>query len=92
MVELEIAGDDLVVHVKGADKLWALKSELKIPLKHVVDVGPAGEDARLGIEALFKTAGVGIPGLSAGRFHVHGARPERRYARGAVVSPWPPRG
>jgi hypothetical protein len=32
MVDLSISGDNLVLHVRGADKLWALKSSLEIPL------------------------------------------------------------
>lgn len=41
MVELSIAQGNLTLHVKGADKLWALKSSLEIPLAHIVSVGPA---------------------------------------------------
>ena len=38
MVDLTIAGDRLVLDVRGADKLWALKSSLEIPLAHVVGI------------------------------------------------------
>ena len=71
MVEIDIAGDSLVVQVRGADRLWALKSELTIPLVHVTGVRRAGEDAHAKLATL-KTTGTLIPGLAAGRFHLDG--------------------
>ena len=38
MVELTIYEDRLILHVKGADRLWAFKSTLEIPLRHVSGV------------------------------------------------------
>jgi hypothetical protein len=38
MVDLSISGGNLVLHVRGADKLWALKSSLEIPLAHVAEI------------------------------------------------------
>ena len=35
MTEVELTQDTLVVHVKGADKIWAFRSQLTIPLTHV---------------------------------------------------------
>lgn len=35
MATISIDGNQLTVEVHGADKLWALKSRLTIPLKHV---------------------------------------------------------
>ena len=35
MVELNISSGTLELHVRGADKLWALKSWLSIPLHHI---------------------------------------------------------
>jgi len=35
MTELELTPTALAVHVTGADKLWALKSRLEIPLAHI---------------------------------------------------------
>ncbi len=43
MTTIEISGDELVVHVQGWDKLWALTSELRIPLSHVAGVDRAGD-------------------------------------------------
>ena len=34
MVDLSISGGNLVLHVRGADKLWAFKSSLEIPAVH----------------------------------------------------------
>ena len=38
MVDLSIAEGKLRLHVKGADKLWAFKSSLEIPLIHIAGV------------------------------------------------------
>ena len=35
MVDLELADSKLKIHVKGMDKLWALRSTLEIPLAHI---------------------------------------------------------
>ena len=43
MTEIELTDGTLIVHVRGADKFWAFKSQLEIPLIHVVgaEVDPA---------------------------------------------------
>jgi len=38
MVDLSISGGNLILHVRGADKLWALKSSLEIPLVHIREI------------------------------------------------------
>ena len=45
---VEITPDRLIVHVEGADRLWALKSRLEVPIDHVTGaasatVGPRAE-------------------------------------------------
>jgi hypothetical protein len=40
-----VSGDSLIVHVEGADKLWAMKSQLQIPLANVVSAARASEEA-----------------------------------------------
>lgn len=40
MAKVHIEGSDLVVEVEGLDKLWALKSTLTIPLRHVRGATP----------------------------------------------------
>jgi hypothetical protein len=43
MTEVELTESTMIVHVRGADQFWALKSQLEIPLLHVVgaQVDPA---------------------------------------------------
>jgi hypothetical protein len=84
---IELTGDELIVHVEGADKLWALKSRLQIPLADVAGAHQAGDEARKWLHG-FRTGGTHIPGvISAGRFHSHGEtvfwdvhRPEKAIA------------
>ncbi len=38
MVDLAVSERKLLVNVCGADKLWALKSSLEIPLEHITGV------------------------------------------------------
>ena len=72
MVELEIANNNLVIHVKGADKLWAFRSTLEIPLTHIAGVrtDPAIAD---GWWKGFRFPGTNLPGvIAAGTFYYHG--------------------
>ena len=36
MAEVEITEDNLLIHVRALDRLWALRSRLEIPLPHVL--------------------------------------------------------
>ena len=38
MVDLTVADGNLILHVQGANKLWALKSSLEIPLEHIAAI------------------------------------------------------
>ena len=63
MTEIELTRDALIVHVRGMDRLWALKSRLEIPLSHVVgaEVNPEiAREWRKGIRA----PGTHVPGSS----------------------------
>jgi hypothetical protein len=40
MLDLSIASGTLELHVRAADKLWALKSSLEIPLHHIAVSAP----------------------------------------------------
>lgn len=72
MVDLSIADGILTLHVKGADKLWAFKSSLEIPLGHIAGVGTAAEIAR-GWWHGIKFPGTNLPGvITAGTFYEHG--------------------
>lgn len=73
MATISIADGELTVHVQGMDKVWALKSQLTIPLAHVrgatVDPGITRDaKGRRG-------PGTHIPGvIVAGTFHHEGQR------------------
>ena len=72
MVELEIVEGKLKIHVKGADKLWAFRSTLDIPLAHI-----AGVRTDLAIAdgwwKGFRFPGTNLPGvITAGTFYQHG--------------------
>jgi hypothetical protein len=69
---VELTDDKLVVHVQGADRFWALKSRLEIPLAHVAGAQPGSEEARKWLHGM-RLGGTHIPGaISAGRFYTEG--------------------
>jgi len=69
MVTIELTGSTLIVHVEGADKIWALKSRLEMPLENVAGARPAGDDER-GVYSGARFPGTNIPGVvKAGSFH-----------------------
>lgn len=68
MVTISIEGDRVRFNVEGWDKLWALKSQLEIPLAHIDSVRVDPEPAR-GWWHGFRLPGTQIPGvLTAGTF------------------------
>ena len=74
MVKPEIINGNLVLHVQGADRIWALKSELTIPLRHIVDIR-MDEEIVKGWWRGIKFPGANIPGvLTAGTFYQDGKR------------------
>jgi hypothetical protein len=74
MVDLSIADGKLVLHVRGADQLWALKSSLEIPLAHIAGVRVDTEVAR-GWWHGFRMPGTNVPGvITAGTFYQDGKR------------------
>ena len=74
MVDLSVADGKLVLHVRGADKLWALKSSLEIPLGHISNARADPRAAR-GWHHGIRSPGTNIPGvLTAGTFYQHGQR------------------
>ena len=73
MATINVEGDKLVVTMEGADKLWALRSRLDIPLAHVSDVRADATFARDHRYDGVKAGGARIPGvLTAGTFRQHG--------------------
>ena len=74
MVDLTIAEGKLTLHVRGADKLWALKSSLEIPLIHVAGVRADPESARGWYHGI-RMPGTNVPGvITAGTFYEDGKR------------------
>lgn len=74
MVDLSVAEDKLILHVRGADKLWALKSSLEIPLHHIAAVR-ADPSVAHGWYHGIRMPGTNLPGvITAGTFYQHGQR------------------
>ncbi len=69
MVTIEITDGTLVLDVHGLDKLWSLRSTLRIPLAHVKSAETAAGLERGWFDGL-KLGGTFIPGvLTAGTFY-----------------------
>ena len=92
MVEIEIAGENLVVCIKGADRLWALKSEPRSRSPTSPGWPPPAPTPTARLRD-WKTSGTQIPGvISAGRFHVDGehvfrtSRPAKAIEIGSTTS------
>ena len=74
MVDLSIADGNLTLHVRGADKLWAFKGSLEVPLAHVAGVR-ADPDIAHGWWHGIRLLGTNLPGvITAGTFHQDGKR------------------
>jgi hypothetical protein len=74
MVDLSIAEGKLTLNVRGADKLWAFKSTLEIPLAHVASVRADPEVARGWYHGI-RLPGTNLPGvITAGTFYQDGER------------------
>jgi hypothetical protein len=72
MVNLSIAEGKLMLNVRGADKLWAFKSSLEIPLIHIAGVRADPEIARGPLHGL-RMPGTSVPGvITAGTFYQDG--------------------
>ena len=74
MVDLSIAEGKLMLNVQGADKLWAFKSSLEIPLVHITGVRADSEVARGWLHGV-RMPGTSVPGvITAGTFYQDGKR------------------
>jgi hypothetical protein len=74
MVDLSISDGNLLLNVRGADKLWALKSSLEIPLQHVAGIRADPSIAK-GWWHGWRVPGTNIPGvITAGTFYRDGKR------------------
>ena len=74
MVDLSVAEGKLILHVRGADKLWAFKSSLEIAITHIASVRADPEAARGWYHGI-RMPGTNVPGvITAGTFYQDGKR------------------
>jgi len=74
MTNISIDGSELVLHMVGMDRLWSMKSELRIPLAHVAGAERDAEEAGRWYHGL-RAPGTNIPGvIVAGTFYAHEGR------------------
>ncbi len=74
MVDLTVSDGKLVVNVEGADKLWALKSSLQIPLEHVTGIRMDSEVAKGWYHGV-RLPGTNLPGvITAGTYYRDGKK------------------
>ena len=72
MVQVTIRDDRAIFNVEGMDRLWAFRSELEIPVSHIVGVVHDPEQVGRWWHGL-KVFGTELPGLfAAGTFYYHG--------------------
>lgn len=69
MVTLEVVDRTLKLHVVGLDQLWSFKTELTIPLAHIIDVKQATDEAKTWFHGL-RAPGTSVPGIiTAGTYY-----------------------
>lgn len=74
MVELVVGEGKLTLRVQGADKLWAFKSSLEIPLVHIAGIRTDPEIAH-GWWHGVRSPGTSVAGvITAGTFYQDGKR------------------
>ena len=74
MVKHEIKDDVLHLNIEGMDKVWAFKSQISVPLRHINSVRTDGEIVKQWFHG-FRLPGSNIPGLlTAGTFYNEGKR------------------
>lgn len=72
MVEITIADNNVIFEVQGWDKVWALRSQLTIPLAHIKGAYSDPEPPMGWFDGL-KISGAGLPNIfRAGTFYQHG--------------------
>ena len=72
MVDVTIQGDRAVFNVEGLHKLWSFRSQIEIPLAHIL--GVEADPAQVGRWWHgIKVIGTDVPGMfAAGTFYYHG--------------------
>ena len=74
MARIELTPKTLVVHITGVDRLLAIRSQLEIPLTHVIGADANPEIAKTWWKG-WKAPGANIPGVvTAGTFYRDGKR------------------
>jgi hypothetical protein len=74
MTTIETSNSELIVRVEGMDRIFAFKSELRIPLTHVAGAERAADEARTFWHGI-RFPGTHIPGLiTAGTYYESGRR------------------
>jgi hypothetical protein len=72
VADIEITPTSLIVHIRGADKFFALASRLEVPLEHIAAVDASVPEAHNVWHGL-RMGGTNVPGLiTAGRFLQNG--------------------
>ncbi len=72
MVTVTVSGDVAVFELQKMHKLWAFRSRLEIPLRHIAAVH-SDPNVTMGLFERFKLAGSYLPGIfAAGTFWEHG--------------------
>jgi hypothetical protein len=73
MAEVSIENGELVIGIPGWDRVFALKSELRVPLSHIKNVSLDPEEAHSWWHGL--RVGVNLPGvIVAGTFYTRDGR------------------
>ncbi len=75
MASVEVTAEKVIVHVEGADQFWALKSQVELPLAHVVgaEIDPATAEEWNQWYLGLRIPGTHVPGvIAAGTFYHHG--------------------
>jgi hypothetical protein len=71
VVEVSLHGDDVVFRMLRSHKLWALRSEIRVPRAHILDV--RREEPESPFLKGWVNIGTFMPGvILAGSFHVRG--------------------
>jgi hypothetical protein len=74
VVAIEFRPDRLIIRIEGWDRLWALKSQLEVPLAQIAGVRTGRESGRGGWHG-WRIPGTQIPGLiTAGSYFQRGKR------------------
>jgi hypothetical protein len=72
VADVEVTGGELIVTVQGFDRVLALKSEIRVPLQHVISAESGQGDASNWFHGV-RAPGTNLPGVVvAGTFYWHG--------------------